>query len=389
MKQQSYVIKKVWNRRNKFRDDNKGLIDLQIYFPLTRKRIFKSTNIWVKKNAFIESGINSREPNYEIFNIQIEKMIKNIQDFYFECVSKDYPFDFDVLKDYLNNKHISTVTFNQFCWEEVEKCDVTQGTIRDNKQTFRLLDEFNPKIEMRMIDRKFINNFSIFIGDRGYTINTLWKHHKTIKKFIHRAMSYELLDRNPYNAGKGFQKVIIKRQKKNRWALPIVSLDKIAALNNLTGQTKLVRDMFLISCACALRFSDLVNLRKENVRIVENEKVFIDLTMHKTDKCLGIEVKWGYDPGKDILIEYFNKCKSGRLFPNVPNPVANRILKFIQAKAELNDLKTPLVFHLSRHSCLTLVAINTGNVYKVMVQGGISKSETAQVYVDMAQVYDS
>ncbi len=62
----------------------------------------------------------------------------------------------------------------------------------------------------------------------------------------------------------------------------------------------------------------------------------------------------------------------------------NRHLKVLSIDAKL---PMALKFHMSRHTFCTLVAHETGSVFKVMEYAGIRRADTAMIYDNLARLF--
>ncbi len=98
-------------------------------------------------------------------------------------------------------------------------------------------------------------------------------------------------------------------------------IQKLINANDLTSDEVIVRDMFVFSCFSGLRFSDIIKLKKTDVK---NNKIYV--VTQKTSDSLSIEL----NKYTKSLFEKYNKETNGfLLFPKITNQGANKILKKI------------------------------------------------------------
>ncbi len=90
-------------------------------------------------------------------------------------------------------------------------------------------------------------------GEKGLTVNTIWKHFKNIRVFLNWCF-----DQN-YVSKFSTKHIQTKNEQIYNVYLTKKELEKLEDLP-LTGESKVVRDLFLISCETGLRFSDLCEL---------------------------------------------------------------------------------------------------------------------------------
>lgn len=123
----------------------------------------------------------------------------------------------------------------------------------------------------------------------------------------------------------------LKWSEGNNKAVVFLELPEIETLLNAGGllseSLQITADMFLFSCFSGLRFSDLVNLRKTDIK---NGK--INIVTQKTADALQIELN-KYTAA--IYAKYKDLCPGARLFPSISNQVLNRELKTIFKKLSL------------------------------------------------------
>ena len=90
-------------------------------------------------------------------------------------------------------------------------------------------------------------------------INTVSVILEKIKTILHKAQ------RMGYDVNTDFERFSVKKEDTNAIYLTIDELNCINKLKNLSKEAKAVRDMFLIGCFTAMRFSDYSNLTSDNI----------------------------------------------------------------------------------------------------------------------------
>jgi integrase len=150
--------------------------------------------------------------------------------------------------------------------------------------------------------------------------NNLWKNAKNIKAFLKWA------NEKGYTSSEYYKKIKLHAEKdKDIIALTPDQLKAIESLN-LVERLEKVRDLFLIECYCGLRYSDVQNLKPENI---SNGRINILTTKTKQRLIIPIHQKL-----KKVLDKYF---KHGKLLPKITNQKMNEYLKEIGELAELNE----------------------------------------------------
>jgi integrase len=129
-----------------------------------------------------------------------------------------------------------------------------------------------------------------------------------------------------------------------------------------------------------LRFSDLLNLKEENLHQDGNDSTYLKLKMQKTKDFIFLPVQSLYE-GKplNLLCKYINNDKEF-ILPQLTNQHVNRSLKII---GRLANTSKPITFHMSRHTFGTDL-LNKGlpieSVQKLM---GHKKLQQTQEYAKL------
>lgn len=105
-----------------------------------------------------------------------------------------------------------------------------------------------------------------------------------------------------------------------------------------------VRDLFIFSCFCGLAYSDVANLRQENIRKSFDGNLWIMTKRQKTNTDVNVPL---LDIPKMILKKYKGKLPDGKILPIISNQKLNAYLKEI---ADVCGIKKNLTFHVSSHS---------------------------------------
>ena len=105
-----------------------------------------------------------------------------------------------------------------------------------------------------------------------------------------------------------------------------------------------VRDLFVFSCFCGLAYSDVANLRQENIQKSFDGNLWIITKRVKTNTDVNVPL---LDIPKMILKKYKGKLPDGKILPVISNQKLNAYLKEI---ADICGIKKNLTFHLASHS---------------------------------------
>ena len=100
----------------------------------------------------------------------------------------------------------------------------------------------------------------------------------------------------------------------------------------------------LLSCFTGLAYSDVANLREENIRKSFDGKLWIMTKRQKTNTDVNVPL---LDIPKMILKKYKGKLPNGKILPVISNQKLNAYLKEI---ADICGIKKNLTFHMRSHS---------------------------------------
>jgi len=144
----------------------------------------------------------------------------------------------------------------------------------------------------------FYNELVKYFYSKKYSPNTIGKHIKTLKGLMRQAQDEGLHASNEYER-KSFKSI---RESVQNIYLTESELKKIYELDLSSDPVqKVARDIFLIGCYTAQRFSDFSRITPANIRPLENNKMVIELIQQKTGEKVIIPIRYELD---EILKRY-------------------------------------------------------------------------------------
>jgi len=311
---------------------------IMMCFFYEKKRIRVSTHEKVHPKNWNEKEQMARrsEEGYEALNESLKKL------------SEDYLKSYRILKSIgatINSQAIfrqydnvtnavnkDGKTLTGFIKEFIETSDlrVTHGTIKSYKTTQAVLVRYkqfkNCGLDFNDITLSFRDDFNNFLQKKlNYTKNTAGKHIKNMKVFMKEAHERGLHNNMEFTK-KGFK---VGKEDVDNIYLTEEELDMICDLD-LSADQRLdhVRDLFIVGCWTGLRFSDFIQIRRENI---SND--IITIRTQKTQELVSVPV---HPIIKKIMEKYKGKYASG-LPPAYANQVMNNNLKIIGEMAGLNE----------------------------------------------------
>lgn len=259
-----------------------------------------------------------------------------------------------------------------FILSEIETLTSTMepGTIESYNYTLNNIDKFKPNATLYDVDLNFIEAFDGWMANKGNKTNTKAKHHKNLKMFLNRAFTKKMIGLNPYFEFK------IKKSPGTRQPLTqlqVKSLMEIFRSNLLNRPLQNSLGQFLFSCIYGgMRFGDAQTLGLEN--IVDNQLIFLPIKTKKFGKMVRL-------PLSTYGLSFFREIIKNKFYP-ITNQYMNRNLNII---AKLAEIDQHITYHVSRHTFATIFLEKGGSIEVLMDILGISKMDTVQVYVKIAQ----
>ena len=234
-------------------------------------------------------------------------------------------------------KEVSTKTksssffeiYDIFIFDEAQNNQWNKRTIQKMQTQKKVLYEFDFEMRFEKFNEEYISSYQKFLEDKDHKNSTISKELAALKWFLKWAK------RKGYNKFSEFElfKPKIKNIQKKIIFLNQSELKKLREFEIPEENKNLekIRDIFLFQCFTGLRYSDVFNLKKANIR--EN---YIEVTTLKTSENLIIELN---KLSKNIL-ERYKDIEGEKALPVISNQKMNDYLKELAELAGINDLVT-------------------------------------------------
>ena len=234
-------------------------------------------------------------------------------------------------------KEVSTKTksssffeiYDIFIFDEAQNNQWNKRTIQKMQTQKKVLYEFDFEMRFEKFNEEYISSYQKFLEDKDHKNSTISKELAALKWFLKWAK------RKGYNKFSEFElfKPKIKNIQKKIIFLNQSELKKLREFEIPEENKNLekIRDIFLFRCFTGLRYSDVFNLKKANIR--EN---YIEVTTLKTSENLIIELN---KLSKNIL-ERYKDIEGEKALPVISNQKMNDYLKELAELAGINDLVT-------------------------------------------------
>ena len=253
----------------------------------------------------------------------------------------------------------------------------TYGNYKNYKTTHKYMVEFIPKIYKKKdlpldeVNYSFIKKYEHFLQtEKDCKNNGAMKQMQRLKKVLNWAIKNEYLSDNP------FRNYTISFKKYDRGYLTLEEITKIEKLTDLSKKLKYTKDFFVFQLYTGLAYSDMLDLKTDDiVKGIDNEYWIIKNRV-KTDTKITVPL---LPLTLDIIFRYADlSILNYSIFPKISNQKINQNLKEL---GKLAEIKKPISTHLARHSAATTIWLQNGiSIEVVSKMLGHTKISTTQVY---------
>lgn len=318
----------------------------------SKKASVKTSNkYYAQYNLFISENKTKAENIF--LNAQREQRILTFKDFEMLFFEK---FNHESFINWASNK-ITTYTGKY-----------SKETIKGYTTEISKLKKYSNDVSFIDINRKWIEQYEFYMRNKlNNCNNTIHKTFKRIKALLRVAQEEGLISNFPFDGYK------IKLDSTKREYLTTEELQILEDMQkeNLNAHLKNTLKIFLFSCYTGLRFTDILQIKPENIKTSNNNK-YIELVMHKTNENIVIPlIKKAINllPDPDNANTY--------IFNVYSNQKMNEYLKIICAAANINK---KISFHCARHTFAT-ISLNLGIPIEVVSKLlGHNELKTTQIY---------
>ena len=269
--------------------------------------------------------------------------------------------------------------FDEFVSERGVQNSWTHSTYEKFAAVKNHLLEFNPSVSFKLFDEVGLNKYVLFLRDKRKMRNSTIENQLSFLKWFLR-----------WSFGKGYTTLTAyetfkPKLKSTQKKVIFLTWDELTRLRECEiPESKQylgrVRDVFLFCCFTGLRYSDVFNLRKSDIK-----EDHIEITTVKTADSLIIELN---KHSRSILEKYENvDFEKDKALPVISNQRMNDYLKELAEMAGIDEV-TPKYALLSTHAgrrtfiCNALSLGIPANV--VMKWTGHSDYKAMKPYIDIA-----
>ncbi len=297
-----------------------------------------------------------REPKESSLRLALNAKILALETFLNTCIANGTEISIGVVKEYMSNstraRQPKTVSFFDYflSFMKRKKSELRAGTLCVYKTTYNVIKAFRPNLKISDINLSLIEEFDTYMTEvNGNANGGRAIRHQNLKTVILDMVKHDIPVKNPYPLFK------IPKAKTKEVYLEKQELECFRNLyHKLPKDSTLFKclEMYLFSCYCGLRISDVISLQWKHV---DFEKGLIIKEQVKTKA----EVKAPlFDCAKEILRrKLYSKSLLGseeRIFDSYCHTIINDKLNEL---AKMAGISKHLTFHLARYYGLSLMLI--------------------------------
>lgn len=219
--------------------------------------------------------------------------------------------------------------FDQFTKDESRLNQWTISTEAKLRSIRKHLLNFNPQITFEDFTESGLLDYQLYLQKKlKFKNSTILKNFSFLKWFLRWALRKGFHKNNSFELFNPKLKLVRKK-------IIFLTQDELKDLKQCSipaekQYLERVRDIFLFQCYTGLRYSDVENLKKTDIK--EN---FIEITTVKTSDNLTIELN---NHSKAIILKYEDKIyKYNKAFPVITNQKMNEYLKELAEIAEIDE----------------------------------------------------
>lgn len=289
----------------------------------------------------------------------------------------------ELLKNYLQGIGRNPMTLLALSAEELkaQRESKSEGTCCNNRNSDKQLSFFvksrgEEDIPLTTLTIEFFDDYRFHLKKKGYAPATINRRLCWLSRLMYRAVSQGTIRFNP------FEEVKYEAVENKPRFLSKGDVAKLLAFPLQDEGAELSRRMFLFSVFTGLAFADLQSLRASQIETNSEGRQYIRKARQKTE----VESLIPLHPIAEQILSLYTKVKSKGDYKIFPDTMSKgKLSTHLKAVGLACGIRTPLTWHVGRHSfgTLTLEAgIPMESIAKMM---GHSSIASTQIY---AQITD-
>ena len=363
------TTKIIFDRKHQAKKDDTGNIEVRVISE--RKAYYISTGVRVRNKEW-KAGMIINRPDSQVLNERIAIICQIVETEVNRCIDAKIPISTDVIKEKIwTVKELvsNEPTFLDWVEHQTDLMNLAEGTVKHYRSLLTRLTEFNRIRRWQDVTTENISEFDAWLHKRklsngeAITDAAVYKYHKCLKAMLNRAVTFDKIDRNPYDRLK------FKRgETENIECLTEEEMNAIVKLKVPKGtQIEVARDLFIFQMYTGLSYSDTQAFDFSKYKKVKGKWI-----------NTGERIKTGVayvssllPPAVAVLEKY------GWTVPKIDNADYNHLLKVVGTMA---NISTKMHTHLARHTFATWMLRNGAKIENVSRMLGHTNIRQTQRY---------
>ncbi len=202
---------------------------------------------------------------------------------------------------------------------------------------------------------------------------TIYTYYIVFAILLNKAVRLDLIASNPFHKLSKAEKPV-RRTKKREY----LTLDEVRRLAAAECDDWRVKFAFLFCCFTGLRYIDVSRLKWKHIVEVGDGEYQIEVVQQKTKEPVYVPLsrnalRWLPERGYDGRENYIFKFRDRSI-----------IYKYLRDWAKAAGIEKAVTFHMSRHTCATLLLYYGSDLYTVSKILGHTSIKTTQIYAKVA-----
>lgn len=363
------TTKIIFDRKHQAKKDGTGTIEIRV--TVARRAIYISTGVRVCEKEWKAGRIVNRTDApalnerigiiYEIVDREANRCIKVGQPINTAAIKKMVWNEKDAMSD--------EPSFLEWFEHQTEILNLSHGTVKHYISLRTRLIEFGKIKQWADVTTENISEFDAWLHKRklgngeSITDAAVYKYHKCLKAMLNRAVTFDKIDRHPYDR--------LKFKRGESENIEYLTEDEMNAIVNLKvpkgTQIEVARDLFIFQMYTGLSYSDTQAFDFSQYKKVKGKWI-----------NTGERIKTGVayvssllPPAVAVLEKY------GWTVPKIDNADYNHLLKIVGTMA---NIPTKMHTHLARHTFATWMLRNGAKIENVSRMLGHTNIRQTQRY---------
>lgn len=282
----------------------------------------------------------------------------------------------------LHDKEASKTILTEWL-EEQRKFYKAHGNNNYSKTIHNLiihLNKFAPNTQLRGVKPSFLRKFLDYLTSDGankyggkLSNETVYTYFTVLSILMNKAVRLDMIPSNPFHKLSQAEKPQRRTKKKE-----YLTLEEVQKLADTPCDDWRVKHAFLFCCFTGLRYIDVSRLKwKHIVKLSENEYQ-IEVIQQKTKEPVYVPLsenarKWLPEQGINGRENYVFQFRDRSI-----------IYDYLNKWAKAAGIEKHVTFHMSRHTCATLLLYYGADLYTVSKILGHTSIKSTQIYAKVA-----